>query len=108
MKWTSTVIITIIIELFSKIQERLYNFHIIQADYDSQPLSQTSSTSKRRSSRPGSYEMDINGVYMWSTAPRNLGYLVNLEYLQDLRNPVDHQYIYFIYYILYIYYFLYL
>jgi hypothetical protein len=63
MKWTSTVIITIIIELFSKIQERLYNFHIIiQADYDSQPLSQTSSTPNRRSSRPGS-EMDINGNY---------------------------------------------
>ena len=48
------------------------------------------------------------GVDMWSTAPQNLGYLANLRYLQDLQNPVDHRYIYFIYYIIYIYYFLYL
>ena len=57
------IIVIIIFE--DLIQERLYNFHIIQADYNSQPLSQTSSTSKRRSLRPGSYEMNINGNYYY-------------------------------------------
>ena len=63
MKWTSTVIITIIIELFSKIQERLYNFHIIQADYDSQPLSKRAvSTVKPPFSKTPKFTLDISSL----------------------------------------------
>jgi hypothetical protein len=67
--WISAVIITIIFffeELFNKIQERLYNLYIIQADYDLQPLSQTASYDRtpKRSSRPGSF-MDISVNYYY-------------------------------------------
>jgi hypothetical protein len=66
MKWTSSVIITIIFffeELFSKIKERLYNFYIIQADYSSQPLSKRGvSTVKPLFSKTPKFTLDISSL----------------------------------------------
>ena len=66
MKWTSAVIITIIFffeELFSKIQERLYNLYIIQADYSSQPLSKRGvSTVKPLFSKTPKFTLDISSL----------------------------------------------
>ena len=91
MKKTSAVIITIIFffeELFSKIQERLYNFYIIQADYSSQPLSKRGvSTVKPLFSKTPKFTLDISSLTDDNNSSlTNANTATSTLKLQDLRH----------------------